>query len=201
LLQALALGLAGVANGAGDIAGQRRRIEHDQMAGVGPATWVMARFAGAIPWLVIQAVWTTFVVSSVLALPGSGGMRGFGVFLLLAASTAVAMAFSAYAKSAARAAVACAVSGFVLVPLCGVVLAPPEVLAGVARAVFPPFWGWSGALQALGGSPHRDAVLMVAGRDLVAPVLGFGVLVVQAAAGLAVAIRGCSRHDRPSRGG
>jgi hypothetical protein len=157
MFQVILLTLMGANNGGREISAERALYEKERMTGLSPIAYALSKI-GFVSFLAIaQGLWMGAFVKMVCQFPGPWGEQ----FTVLAAScvamSIVCLGFSALLISPEKSSLlSIYLVGFQL-PLSGVVLALPEALTWVCRPFINAYWGWSGTMSSMSGTPLWDA--------------------------------------------
>lgn len=157
MFQVILLTLMGANNGGREISAERALYEKERMTGLSPIAYALSKI-GFVSFLAIaQGLWMGAFVKMVCQFPGPWGEQ----FTVLAAScvamSVVCLGFSALLISPEKSSLlSIYLVGFQL-PLSGVVLALPEALTWVCRPFINAYWGWSGTMSSMSGTPLWDA--------------------------------------------
>ena len=191
MFQVVLLTLMGANNAAREVAGERLILEKEKFSGLSPAAYVLSRGAFLGVLCVIQSVWMSLFVHSIVQLPGDVLTQTGLLVLVNGAMTAVSFGISSVMKNAEQSSlVSVYLVGFQL-PLSGAVLALPAWLGVVTRPVIASYWGWAGFLQTLQETRYYDAVKTMTTTPLTGLVEVIAVLVCHIAIGVFVAFTGC----------
>ncbi len=195
LFQLILLALMGSNNGAREIAGERVIFEKEKLGGLRPGAYLCSKIIFLLGLIAVQALWMGFFVQWICRFPGAVDLQWTVLFLQTAAVTFVALAISAYAKSADQASLLSVyLVGFQL-PLSGALLAPPEILGQIVRPFISTYWSWSGFLQTMRDTDHYDVALQVAQTALSPLALCLWLLLCHVGVSLFFAYAGIRRSE------
>jgi ABC-type multidrug transport system ATPase subunit len=158
MFQVILLALMGANNGAREIAKERDVLEKELRAGLSPWAYVTTKGFLVVGLCCAQAFWMTWFVKTVCGFPGSF-VGQFAIFFgtTLAMST-TCLAISSASKSPERASLLAIYLVGLQLPLSGAVLALPKIVSLICRPFIAAYWGWSGYLKTLSGSPLYEIV-------------------------------------------
>ncbi len=194
MFQVILLALMGSNNAAREIAGERRLLEKEKLAGLHPGAYVSARACFLLLLVAAQSVWMGVFVDTFCRLPGSLGMQILMLFLVNGALTSTCLAISSLLRSPEQASLfSIYLVGFQL-PLSGAVLALPDPLSTLTRPFIAAYWSWSGILQTLRDSRLYDVVQQVTQTEIAPGAVCIWALLCHILLGLFVAYAGCRMH-------
>lgn len=191
LAQPLLLAFLAACTVAREIAGERAGLEIEKHRGLSPGAFLAGSAVFLGPWVLAQAAWMGVYVHGVCRLPGNLWMQIGALALAQAAFTALCLAVSALARSAARAGTACLCLAALQLPLSGVVLAPPDLFLWMARPLTTLPWGAAAYLQSMEGTRFYEALQIVSPLAFSPAGLCALVLAAQVALGVFLAHFGC----------
>ena len=153
MFQVILLTLMGANNGGREISAERNLYEKERMTGLGPLAYALSKLAFVSLLGAFQGVWMCAFVKVVCNFPGPWADQ----LAVLAAScvsmSVVCLGFSALLVSPEKSSLlSIYLVGFQL-PLSGVVLALPQALTWVCRPFINAYWGWSGTIKSMAGTP------------------------------------------------
>jgi len=153
MFQVILLTLMGANNGGREISAERTLYEKERMTGLGPMAYALSKLAFVSLLGAFQGVWMCAFVKVVCNFPGPWADQ----LAVLAAScvsmSVVCLGFSALLVSPEKSSLlSIYLVGFQL-PLSGVVLALPSALTWVCRPFINAYWGWSGTIKSMAGTP------------------------------------------------
>ncbi len=192
MFQVILLTLAGANSGAREIAKEDAILTKELRVGLSPPAYICSKFVQLVVLSALQAISMAIVVKTLCHFPGNGFQQMVILFMTSLAMSTICLAISSASKSPERASLlAIYLVGFQL-PLSGAVLALPQWLATACRPFIAAYWGWSGYLQTLAGTPYLDVVSQststtIAGYQLAIWMLTIQTLIALLAAGFFVA--------------
>ncbi len=153
MFQVILLTLMGANNGGREISAERTLYEKERMTGLGPMAYALSKLAFVSLLGAFQGVWMCAFVKVVCNFPGPWADQ----LAVLAAScvsmSVICLGFSALLVSPEKSSLlSIYLVGFQL-PLSGVVLALPSALTWVCRPFINAYWGWSGTIKSMAGTP------------------------------------------------
>jgi len=157
MFQVILLTLMGANNGGREISAERTLYEKERMTGLSPLAYALSKMGFVSLLAVLQGGWMCAFVKVVCQFPGPWSEQ----LAVLAAScvsmSVVCLGLSALLASPEKSSLlSIYLVGFQL-PLSGVVLALPEALTWVCRPFINAYWGWSGTMKSMAGTPIWDA--------------------------------------------
>jgi len=166
MFQVVLLALTACNNGAREIAGERRLLEKERLAGLNVGSYVAGKVIFLSGLVLIQSTWMAVFVNLFSGLPGSLITQILFLVLVNGAITCTCLAISSTAPTAEQASlISIYLVGFQL-PLSGAVLALPDFFAWITRPFIAAYWSWSGVLQTMRETRLYDAVIQVTQTDL-----------------------------------
>lgn len=181
----------GVRAGAREIAGERDLCKRELTGGVRPLAWLLGRLGYVLPVVALQCFWLGVCVEL-----ASGGLPGpiiIRLFLLALTGMALAclsLAISAWSCSAERAHSRAWMLAYTNVLLAGALLGFPRVLGGVLHPFVTAYYGWSGGMDSLSGTPLFQPLTALVRTWFASPWLAVMALLLHALVGLGIALRG-----------
>ena len=153
MFQVILLTLMGANNGGREISAERTLYEKERMTGLSPLAYALSKLAFVSMLGAFQGAWMCGFVKVVCNFPGPWADQ----LAVLAAScvsmSVVCLGFSALLVSPEKSSLlSIYLVGFQL-PLSGVVLALPKALTWVCRPFINAYWGWSGTIKSMAGTP------------------------------------------------
>lgn len=194
-MQVLLLMLAAVKTGAGEAAEDRGTLPSERVGGLRIGAWVGSKVVFVGAQLLAQSLSLALLTEVILgAMPGHGGMRA-----LLLVVTSLAFGFfclgtSAWSRSVEQGIARCALLLAVNVVACGALLAWPRAMGAVLQPFLAAYYGWSGCVDTLAGTPWLGAVEQVNGTWFATPGLALVMLTLHLLAGLILLVTGLKRQ-------
>ena len=196
MFQVILLTLMGANNGGREISAERALYEKERMTGLGPMAYALSKLAFVSLLGAFQGVWMCAFVKVVCNFPGPWSDQ----LLVLAAScvsmSVVCLGFSALMVSPEKSSLlSIYLVGFQL-PLSGVVLALPHALTWVCRPFINAYWGWSGTIKSMAGTPiwyAYSSSLPDQSAYVADSSTALLVLLAQAMAGVGMVLVGCQQ--------
>lgn len=196
MFQVILLTLMGANNGGREISAERILYEKERMTGLSPLAYALSKMGFVSLLALFQGAWMCAFVKVICQFPGPWGEQ----LAVLAAScvsmSVVCLGFSALLISPEKSSLlSIYLVGFQL-PLSGVVLALPAALTWVCRPFINAYWGWSGTMKSMAGTPIWDAYtasLPDKGSYVADNETALLVLLAQAMAGAAMVLVGCQQ--------
>ena len=153
MFQVILLTLMGANNGGREISAERTLYEKERMTGLGPVAYALSKITFVSLIGAFQGIWMCAFVKVICNFPGPW----MDQLAVLAAScvsmSIVCLGFSALLVSPEKSSLlSIYLVGFQL-PLSGVVLALPAALTWVCRPFINAYWGWSGTIKSMAGTP------------------------------------------------
>ncbi len=196
MFQVILLTLMGANNGGREISAERVLYEKERMTGLSPLAYALSKIGFVSLLALLQGAWMCAFVKVVCQFPGPWGEQ----LAVLAAScvsmSVVCLGFSALLVSPEKSSLlSIYLVGFQL-PLSGVVLALPAALTWVCRPFINAYWGWSGTMKSMAGTPIWDAYtasLPDKGSYVADNETALLVLLAQGMVGAAMILVGCQQ--------
>jgi ABC-type multidrug transport system ATPase subunit len=191
LLQIMLVLVFSVRTGAREIAGERELYQRELAGGLRPAAYLLGKLGYVLPTVLFQ----TFMLGMVVEIL-TGGLPGFALMRLALlcltgmAFSSLCLAISAHCRSAERAHSQAWMLAFANLFLCGALLGFPRVLGGVLQPLVTAYYGWSGGMETLDGTPFYEPLTLFVRTWFAAPALAVGVLLVHFALGVLLTLRG-----------
>jgi hypothetical protein len=194
MFQVILLTLMGSNNSAREVVAERLIFEKEKLAGLRPASYVMAKVAFLAILVAAQSAWMCIFVKVICGFPGDILLQLIFLFLANAAVTSICLGVSCWARTTEQASlISIYLVGFQL-PLSGVILALPEPLGALVRPTIAAYWSWSGMLQTMKDTRFYDLVVSITLTPVSTISQSLLVLVAQVVLGLALAFAGASRR-------
>ncbi len=194
MFQVVLLTLMGANNGAREIANERRIFEKEKLNGLNSWAYAFSKllFIGLIALL--QGIWMTVFVKVICMFPGPWIPQLITLSMCCIAMSWICLGFSALLASAEKASlISIYLVGFQL-PLSGVVLALPELLAWCFRPFINAYWSWAGYFSSMRDFNIYDAYRMTKNEWLPDTWFAIGVLLLHAFIGAGLVIYGCCQR-------
>lgn len=194
LLQVMMVLVFGVRAGAREIAAERELSRREMAGGLRPLACLLGKLGYVLPLVLFQ----TFLLGVVIEILTGGLPGGTFMRLLLLGLTAIAfsslcLAISAHSRSAERAHSQAWALAFANLFLCGALLGFPRVLGGVLQPLVTAYYGWSGGMETLQGTPLFEPITLFVRTWFASPALAIGILFVHFFLGLFLALRGLKK--------
>jgi hypothetical protein len=157
MFQVILLTLMGANNGGREISAERTLYEKERMTGLSPLAYALSKIGFVSLIAVFQGLWMAGFVKVICQFPGPWGEQAAVLAASCVSMSVVCLGFSALLVSPEKSSLlSIYLVGFQL-PLSGVVLALPEALTWVCRPFINAYWGWSGTMKSMSGTPLWDA--------------------------------------------
>ncbi len=157
MFQVILLTLMGANNGGREISAERVLYEKERMTGLDPLAYALSKVGFVSLIAVAQGLWMCAFVKVICQFPGPWAEQAAVLAASCVSMSVVCLGFSALLVSPEKSSLlSIYLVGFQL-PLSGVVLALPEALTWVCRPFINAYWGWSGTMKSMSGTPIWDA--------------------------------------------
>lgn len=191
LLQILLAVGFGVRNASKEIAGERDIYRREASAGVRPLAYLLGKLGYVLPVILAQCLWLGLAVEIITAgLPGYLLPRLILLSLTGIAFGSLSLAISAWSCSAERSHSRAWMLAYTNVILCGALLGFPRVLGGILHPLITAYYGWSGGMDTLVGTPVYEPLTHLVRTWFATPLLGIIVLLTHFAAGVVLTLQG-----------
>lgn len=195
-MQVLLLMLAAVKTAGGEAVEDRGALPTEQVGGLRMSAWIGGKVLFVSAQLLAQSLAMALLTEVVLgAMPGHGGMRAL---LLVGTSLAFGMlclGTSAWSRNVEQGMVRCGLLLAVNVVACGALLVWPRALASVFQPLLTAYYGWSGSVDTLSGTPWFEGVKQVNGTWFATPGLALVMLTVHLVVGVVLLVTGLKRRS------
>ena len=157
MFQVILLTLMGANNGGREISAERVLYEKERMTGLSPLAYALSKIGFVSLIAVAQGLWMSAFVKVICQFPGPWAEQSAVLAASCVSMSVVCLGFSALLVSPEKSSLlSIYLVGFQL-PLSGVVLALPAALTWVCRPFINAYWGWSGTMKSMSGTPIWDA--------------------------------------------
>ena len=157
MFQVILLTLMGANNGGREISAERTLYEKERMTGLSPLAYALSKIGFVSLIAVAQGLWMCAFVKVICQFPGPWAEQAAVLAASCVSMSVVCLGFSALLVSPEKSSLlSIYLVGFQL-PLSGVVLALPEALTWICRPFINAYWGWSGTMKSMSGTPIWDA--------------------------------------------
>ena len=195
MFQVILLTLMGANNGGREIAAERPLYEKERLTGLNPAAYALAKVVFVTLIACFQGLWMAVFVKTICQFPGPWSLQVLAMMAVCASMSIVCLAFSAIMQSAEKASLLSIYLVGFQIPLSGVVLALPAALVWVCRPFINAYWGWAGYMHSMQNERIYDAYTSAnLQMEIATPGVANGVLLAQAAVGLAIVFFGCFKR-------
>jgi energy-coupling factor transporter ATP-binding protein EcfA2 len=197
LLQVVLNTLMGANNAGREIAAERQILEKEKLSGLRPGAYIASKilFLGILS--AVQSLWMGLFVHAFYDFPAELNSQLLFLFLVNAAMTSVCLAISSFMASAEQASLASIYLVGVQIPLSGAVLSLNGWLGDIIHPFIAAYWGWSGILKSLQGSPYGDHIYDFISKysttNLSASSVCIWMLSIHIVAGILLTYQGCVR--------
>lgn len=177
-----------------EIAFDRAVFERERVGGLPSLSHVLARLGFVLPLSMIQCLSLGILVeTAVSGLPGHAFARLVLLILSGIAFSFLCLGISANSSSKERAYGLSLLLLFGNVILAGAMLAPSRILGGVIQPFSTAYYGWSGAIDTMTGSPVFEPMTRFVPTWFATPAFAVIMLIVHALVGLTLIIFGMRR--------
>lgn len=196
MFQVILLTLMGANNGGREISAERNLYEKERMTGLGPIAYALSKIAFVTLLGTFQGLWMCAFVKVVCNFPGPWADQLAVLAGSCVSMSVVCLGFSALLVSPEKSSLlSIYLVGFQL-PLSGVVLALPAALTWVCRPFINAYWGWSGTIKSMAGTPiwyAYSSSLPDPSAYVADSSTAMLVLLAQAMVGVAMVLVGCQQ--------
>lgn len=185
----------GVRNGAREIAAERPLWERERAGGLRPGAYLLGKLGFLAPLALAQSLLLGLGMELLSAgLPGPAPVRLLLLVLNTLAFTLIALGISARCRSAERAHSRAWMLVFANLLLAGALLGFPRMLGGVVQPLVTAYYGWSGGMDTLQGTPVFAPLTALVRTWFATPLLAALALAAHACAGVLLAWSGLRRR-------
>ena len=195
LLQVLLVLVFSIRAGAREIAGERGIYRRELVGGLRPLAYLIGKLGFVLPLTIIPSLVLGLSVEII-----TGGMPGYVLpRLLLLCFTGIAfsslcLGISACSRNAERAHSRAWTLAFVNLILSGALLGFPRVLGVVLQPLVTAYYGWSGGMETLQGTPLYEPLTEYVRTWFASPSLAILVLFIHFVIGTLLALRGLRKR-------
>ncbi len=195
LIQVLIVIAMAVHTCARELANERPIWQREHRAGLSAAAYLVSKAFFVLPLLLAQSIpMTLFVEAFTGGMPGNGPVRVVLFTLTSVAMAALSLGISAWSANADRAASRSWLLAFAQAPLSGALIALPSLLASVVHPFVTGFYGWSGCMDSMHGTPLFDAATKINATWFATPAAAMFMLLVHIAVGSALVLSGLRKR-------
>jgi ABC-type multidrug transport system ATPase subunit len=197
MLQVVLITLMGANNAGREIVSERQIFEKEKLSGLRPGAYMASKilFLGILS--AVQSLWMGLFVHAFYDFPAELYSQLLFLFLVNAAMTSVCLAISSFMASAEQASLASIYLVGIQLPLSGAVLSLNDWLGDIIHPFIAAYWGWSGILKSLQGSPRGDLFYDFVSKNcttnLSASSVCIWMLSIHIVAGILLTYQGCVR--------
>jgi len=193
----LLVGFMAVRNGSREATRHRTVFGREKIAGLRPLAWLISTWLFLAPLAIAQGTWMGLFVEMVIGgFPGPAWVRLALLPLAGLAFTSVCLAISSHSRSSDRAHSLALQLLLAQSILAGAMLGLPRVLGGVFQPFLTIYYGWSGTVDAMSGSPVFELMTRLVRTWFASPSLAIGALVGHFILGVILTYWGMKRSKR-----